>query len=63
MKRRIGKPWKCHAKPAAFGGRTCGFENEDGGELHGDLVCCAACGATKFASDDRARREQEGHRA
>jgi hypothetical protein len=45
--------WKCHAKPAALGGKTCGHENITGGMGFRGLMCCDGCGATKKASDDR----------
>lgn len=48
--------WMCHAIPAATGVR-CGHVNKTGGILwRRVVVCCEACGCTKKASDDRARR-------
>lgn len=57
--------WKCHAKPAALGGRTCGHVNKLGMKFN-SILCCESCGCTKKASDDRrsddARaREGEGN--
>jgi hypothetical protein len=57
-------PWTCHAHPPSSNGEECGNENLGGesitirwfGEMRGALVCCAKCGCTKIASDDRARR-------
>lgn len=56
----IGPAWTCHARPAALGGRTCGYVNAGGGIMgpvrQGErLVCCADCGCTKIASDHRER--------
>lgn len=51
--------WTCHAKPAALDGKTCGFRNANGGIRYNGLVCCASCGATKKASDDRAAKAGE----
>ncbi len=52
--------WTCFARPAALGGRTCGHHNAAGESLISSyggsrLLCCAGCGCTKKASDDRAR--------
>lgn len=49
--------WKCYARPAALGGRTCGHVNETELVFH-NLVCCNGCGATKIASDHRQRKEE-----
>jgi hypothetical protein len=60
-------PWRCYAKPAALDGRTCGFENTNGGMQHkraggSVLICCDGCGATKTASDDRRLRAERAIR-
>lgn len=57
----VAEPWQCHARPATLGGKTCGHYNATGGIAHGvnRLTCCESCGATKKASDDRKRREEE----
>lgn len=55
----LGEAWTCHAKPAALGGKTCGHANDKGGERFDGHVCCAGCGATKFASDARRERGRE----
>lgn len=52
--------WKCHAKPAALNGQTCGHLNKNGLKKHflgNPLTCCEKCGCTKIASD--ARKEKE----
>ena len=46
-------PWRCYAKPALLGGRTCGHENAQGVRDLKGLVCCESCGATRIASDAR----------
>lgn len=48
------KPWKCHAKPASLNGKTCGHQNV-AGRTWNRLLCCESCGATKIASDLRAK--------
>ena len=55
---RVVIPWRCHAKPAALGGKTCGRLNTEARALnfHGSrLEYCEACGCTKVASDLRAQ--------
>lgn len=49
-------PWECRARPAPSG-KPCGHLNASPTVFQG-LVCCSACGCTKHASDDRARRER-----
>lgn len=55
------QPWECRARPVALGGRPCGHRNVRGvlrGTANGErILCCEACGCTRIASDDRARRE------
>lgn len=49
--------WRCHAKPAALGGKTCGHLNLAGEAIksaHGP--CCADCGCTRIAGSDRHQR-------
>ena len=53
--------WTCHARPAAYGGRPCGYLNR--GQMTtrfaGKLVeFCAGCGCTKIASDARQCKEE-----
>lgn len=59
--KRAPVAWKCHAKPAALGGKMCGHENTAGIWCNG-VLCCEGCGATKRASDDRERRKDENER-
>lgn len=54
--------WKCHARPAALGGATCGHVNAGepvlarvGGSPR-PFECCQGCGCTRKASDDRQRK-------
>jgi hypothetical protein len=49
-------PWECRAIPASTG-QTCGHHNTNPVYFN-NLLCCALCGCTKRASDDRARRER-----
>lgn len=53
--------WECRARPVALVGRPCGHVNAHGVRFDG-LMCCESCGATRAASDDRARRECEARR-
>jgi hypothetical protein len=55
--------WTCHAKPAHLDGKTCGHLNKGSrvmGRAFGgrEIECCADCGCTRKASDDR-RKKQE----
>lgn len=55
--------WECRACPAWMGGKPCSSLNVSGANVcgplsgHPGIEFCAACGCTKLASDDRARRE------
>jgi hypothetical protein len=53
----LAQSWECAARPAMLNGRRCGHRNTKG-VVHSGLLCCEACGATKYASDDRHKREQ-----
>jgi len=54
--------WNCHARPAALSGKPCGHKNEGKSAiktrfLGQNMLCCASCGCTKKASDDREAKE------
>lgn len=46
--------WECRARPD---GTPCRHVNRTG-VVYAGLLCCEACGRTRHASDERARREQ-----
>lgn len=50
--------WKCYARPAWRGGKTCGHENTKGIMGANGVLCCEECGCTKVASDFRREREE-----
>ena len=52
--------WRCYAKPAWRGGKTCGHVNGKGILGPSGLLCCEECGCTKIASDPR-RKETGEH--
>ncbi len=54
----VDTSWKCYARPAWRGGKTCGHDNKTGIIGPNGLVCCEECGCTQIASDLR-RKELE----
>lgn len=59
VRRPFAAPWTCHAHPVVLDGKECGHVNEAVVMFRG-LPCCGSCGCTKTASDDRARRKEDG---
>jgi hypothetical protein len=58
--------WTCHASPAHMRGKTCGHLNKGSrmGRFAGrDIECCAGCGCTRKASDDRRKKQETAGRA
>jgi hypothetical protein len=52
--------WRCHARPAANGGKPCGHLNMPGESIACRLgnQCCAVCGCTRIAGTDRYKRSK-----
>ncbi len=52
--------WRCHARPASLGGKTCGHLNMPGEGIKRDgLACCSECGCTRIAGTDRYARTKQ----
>lgn len=57
MKNLMNTAWRCHARPAALSGKTCGHLNMPGEAIKRDgMHCCAECGCTRIAGTDRYSR-------
>ncbi len=57
MSAQTNTAWRCHAKPAALAGKTCGHLNMPGECIRRDgQHCCSECGCTRIAGTDRYKR-------